>query len=120
MADDEEEETQVELGPETPVEGAPLARVASRLTWGLEKSEVVRREGDVEVRTADGPVRLADALDGVDDTYFSSRNAFVDAVRAELPDGPVPAGDPVAETADADTDADADEGEASEAAADDE
>lgn len=98
MADDEEEETQVELGPQTPVEGAPLARVASRLTWGLEKSEVVRREGDVEIRTADGPVRLVDALDGVDDTYFSSRNAFVDAVRAQLPDGPIPTGEPELES----------------------
>lgn len=111
MADDDDEETHVELGPRTPVEGAPLARVASRLTWGLEKSEVARREGDVEVRTADGPVRLADALDAVDDTYFASRNAFVDAVRAQLPNGPVPTGEPEADAEPADATADADETE---------
>ena len=99
MADDEEEaEPTVELGPRTPVDGAPLARVASRLTWGIERSEIVRREGDVEIRTADGPVRLADALEDVDDTYFASRTAFVDAVRAVLPDGPVPAGAPEPES----------------------
>ena len=105
MADDEEEgETHVELGPQMPVDGAPLARIASRLTWGIQKSEVVRREGNVEVRTAEGPVQLAEALDDVDDTYFPSRNAFVDAVQSVLPSGPVPVGEPESEHEPADDD----------------
>ena len=65
MAEDEQEEEEgpaVELGEATPVEGVPLAQVASRLTWAMERSEVRRREGDTEIRTADGPRALADVL----------------------------------------------------------
>ena len=58
MSDDNDEEENapaVELGDGEPVEGAPVARVASRLTWGIQKSEVDRKEGDTVVRTPDGP-----------------------------------------------------------------
>lgn len=97
MADDQEEsdeaaaEPRVELGEAAPVEGAPLARVASRLTWPQEKSEVVRKEGETVVRTPDGPAELATILEDVETTYFGRRQDFVDAVRAVIGSGPIPA-----------------------------
>lgn len=91
MAEDESEEDApvVELGEGESVEGAPLARVTSRLHWGIEKSEVERREGDTEIRTPDGPTALADVLSNVDETYFPTRQDFVDAVRGVVGTGPV-------------------------------
>jgi hypothetical protein len=91
MADDDEEEEApaVELGEATPVEGAPLARIASRLTWPQEASRVREKEGDATVRTPTGPRTLADVLDEVDETYFESRQQFVRAVTAVVGDGPV-------------------------------
>ena len=94
MADDdaeEEEEPAVELGKGAHVEGAPLARIASRLTWPQEKSRVVAKEGDAVVRTPDGPRELADVLESVEVTYFDSRQTFVRAVREVVGTGPVPA-----------------------------
>ena len=88
--DDEAEEPAVELGEGDPVEGAPLARVASRLHYAIERSEVVRREGDTTIRTPDGPRELADVLDETDEVYFDTRRAFVDAVREVVGTGPVP------------------------------
>ncbi|MFB6087470.1 MAG: DUF5789 family protein [Haloarculaceae archaeon] len=97
MADDDsdeaEEEPAVELGEHTPVEGAPLARVASRLTWPIEHSEVVRREGDTTIRTPDGPQALEEVLDDVDVPYFESRTEFTDAVRDVIGTGAVPVAD---------------------------
>ena len=92
MSDDEDEaeEPAVELGDGNPVEGAPLARVASRLHYAVERSEVVRREGDTTIRTPDGPRELADVLDETDEVYFDTRRAFVDAVREVVGTGPVP------------------------------
>ena len=92
MSDDEEteEEPAVELGEGDPVEGAPLARVASRLHYAVERSEVVRREGDATIRTPDGPRELADVLEETDEVYFDTRQAFVDAVREVVGTGPVP------------------------------
>lgn len=91
MADPEEEEPgpAVALGEGEPVDGAPLSRLAARLTWPMEKSAVRERLGEETVRSAGGPVELAALLDGVDDTYFGSRQHFVDAVREHLPSGPV-------------------------------
>lgn len=91
MSDDdaEAEEPAVELGDGTPVEGAPLARPASRLTWPVERSEVVRREGATTIRTPDGPQTLESLLDDVETTYFQSRQEFVDDVQAVIGDGPV-------------------------------
>lgn len=89
-SDEEEDAPAVELGEGEPVEGAPLARVASRLTWAIERSEVVRKEGDTVVRTPDGPRALADVLDEVDLPYFEDRQAFEDAVRGAIGYGPVP------------------------------
>lgn len=93
MAEDngeDEEEPAVALGDGAAVEGAPLARVSSRLYWSIEKSEVRRKEGDAVLRTADGPRRLGDVLDEVEETYFDSRQSFENAVRDVIGYGPVP------------------------------
>ena len=93
MSDDEsEEETEpaVELGEGEPVEGAPVARVASRLHYAIERSEVLRREGDTVVRTPDGPQELSAVLEAVEETYFADRHEFEAAVRAVIGTGPVP------------------------------
>lgn len=92
MSDDEETESEpaVKLGDGPDVEGAPLARVSARLHWGIELSEVRRREGDTVIRTPDGPTELATVLDEVDETYFARRQDFEDAVRSVVGHGPVP------------------------------
>jgi hypothetical protein len=91
MADDDsEDEPAVPLGEGDPVEGAPVARVAERLMWGVERSEIVAREGDTVVRTPDGPRDLADVLADVDQPYFATRQEFLDAVREIIGTGPVP------------------------------
>ncbi|MDX1745196.1 MAG: DUF5789 family protein [Halobacteriales archaeon] len=98
MAEDQDEDGEeaedagptVELGEGTPVEGAPLARVAARLTWPQEKSEVVRKEGESVIRTPDGPQTLSDVLEDVETTYFGRRQDFMDAVRGVIGTGPVP------------------------------
>jgi hypothetical protein len=92
MADDEDEAEEgpvVELGEREAVEGQPLARIASRLTWPHEKSRVVEKEGDSVVRTPDGPRTLADVLESVDVTYFDGRQSFVSAVTDVVGNGPV-------------------------------
>jgi hypothetical protein len=95
MSEDEaaEEEPTVELGEGAAVEGAPVARVASRLTWPHEKSRVVERDGDTVVRTPDGPRELADVLDGVETDYFDTRQSFVAAVNEAVGAAPVPTAD---------------------------
>jgi hypothetical protein len=92
MAEDSKDDSgpAVELGDGESVEGAPLARVASRLTWGIEHSEIERREGDTLVRTPDGPRELTDILDEVEESYFETRQAFERAVAAAVGRGPVP------------------------------
>jgi hypothetical protein len=101
MTDEEAEEDgpAVELGEGEPVEGAPLARVVSRLTWPQEKTGIEHKEGDTVVRTPDGPRELADVMADVDDTYFDRRQSFVDAVREVIGDGPVPTADSDSESA---------------------
>ncbi|GAB7020207.1 DUF5789 family protein [Halostagnicola sp. A-GB9-2] len=90
MSDDEEEtEPAVSLGEGTPVEGAPLARVSSRLTWPKEKSEIDRLEGDSVIRTPDGPRELSDVLVDVDETYFERHQEFDGHVRDVIGTGPV-------------------------------
>jgi hypothetical protein len=95
---DEDEETEeeapaVELGEGADVEGAPLARVSHRLHYGIEHSEVVRREGDTVIRTPEGPRELGDVLEETDETYFETRNALEDAVQSIVGTGPVPTED---------------------------
>ena len=94
MAEDAEDEAEstpsVALGEGAAVEGAPVARVASRLTWPIERSEIVRKEGETTIRTPDGPRALVDVLDEVETTYFATRRSFVDGVREAVGVGPVP------------------------------
>lgn len=94
MADENGEEEDdapaVELGEGASVEGAPIARVASRLTWGIQKSEIARKEGGSVIRTPDGPRELETLLEGVDVPYFESHQEFVTSVREEIGAGPVP------------------------------
>lgn len=90
MSEDSDDGPAVELGEGADVEGAPLARVSARLTWGIERSTVVDREGDTTIRTPDGPQQLADILADVETPYFADRNEFEDAVRAVIGTGPVP------------------------------
>ncbi|MFB6195071.1 MAG: DUF5789 family protein [Haloplanus sp.] len=91
MADeaDESDEPAVELGEGEPVDGAPLARVASRLTWPQEASNVRSKEGDATIRTPDGPRTLDSVLDDVEETYFDTRRTFVSEVRSVIGTGPV-------------------------------
>ena len=94
MSDDDNEETEepaVELGSGPDVEGAPLSRVTARLTWGIEYSTVVDREGDTTIRTPDGPQELAAVMEEVDETYFADRHEFEAAVREVVGTGAVPA-----------------------------
>ncbi|CCQ37995.1 uncharacterized protein Nmlp_3883 [Natronomonas moolapensis 8.8.11] len=88
--DEETEGPAVPLGEGEPVEGAPLARVASRLHYAIGKSDVVRREGDTVVRTPDGPRELAAILEETDEVYFDTRRAFETAVRDVIGTGPIP------------------------------
>ncbi len=88
--EEEDEGPAVELGDGESVEGAPLARVASRLTWPQERSEIVRKEGESVIRTPEGPRELADVLGSTDVTYFATRKAFYEAVRDVVGTGPIP------------------------------
>lgn len=88
--DEEAEGPAVPLGEGEPVEGAPLARVASRLHYAIGKSDVVRREGDTVIRTPDGPRELAAILEETDEVYFDTRRAFEAAVRDVIGTGPIP------------------------------
>jgi len=88
--DEAEDEPAVELGEGDPVEGAPLARVASRLTWPQEASAVRDKEGDATVRTPDGPRTVASILDDVDETYFDTRQTFLSTARSVIGTGPIP------------------------------
>jgi hypothetical protein len=92
MSEDEseaEEEPAVELGTGPAVEGAPLARVVSRLTWPQERSRIVEKEGDATIRTPDGPQTLEAVLAETDTTYFDSRQEFTEAVEDVVGRGPV-------------------------------
>ncbi|QLG48267.1 DUF5789 family protein [Natrinema halophilum] len=91
--EDDESEPAVSLGEHARVDGAPLARVSSRLTWPKEKSEIDRLEGDTVVRTPDGPRELTTILEDVDGTYFERHQEFEDHVRDVIGTGPIPTTD---------------------------
>ncbi|MFC6836522.1 DUF5789 family protein [Halomarina ordinaria] len=111
MSDEEEESGPVvELGEGNAVEGTPFARLASRLHYGIGKSEVVRRVGDTEIRTPDGPRTVESVLGDTDETYFTTRESLESTVRDVVGTGPVPTTDePAGPDDDADEDADADD-----------
>jgi hypothetical protein len=122
MADDEDAEGPVvELGERRPVEGAPIARLTARLHYGIERSEVDRRLGDERIRTPEGPRRLGEVLEGMDETYFERRQDLERALRDAVGRGPVPAGDPEPEPEpEPEPDADVDEGADGESESEDE
>ncbi|ATW88409.1 hypothetical protein halTADL_1654 [Halohasta litchfieldiae] len=82
MSDDEEADSEptVPLGDDRAVEGAPIARVAARLTWPQTHSDIVEKVGDTEIRTPDGPETVEAVLESVETTYFDRRQTFVNAV----------------------------------------
>lgn len=86
---DEEATPTVQLGDGRAVEGAPIARVAARLTWPQTKSDILEKFGDTDIRTPDGPESLATILESVDITYFDRRQTFVAAVRDVIGREPV-------------------------------
>lgn len=91
MSDEnEDEEPVVELGDKKAVEGAPLARIADRIHWPLQKSEIVRRYGEETIRTSSGPQSLEAILEDIDISYFEHKDEFVTACREEIGYGPVP------------------------------
>lgn len=85
----EEDEPVVELGDGPDVEGAPVSRVASRLFFPIEESEVLRREGETTIRTPDGPQTVGDVLGETDEVYFETNADLVNAVRSVVGTGPV-------------------------------
>jgi len=85
-----EEDHPIQLGTGEDVEGVPLAQVSARLMWGIERSQIRRREGDTVIRTPDGPRELGDILDEIDLTYFEKRQEFEEAVRDVIGTGPIP------------------------------
>lgn len=87
--DEEEAEPAVELGEGPDVEGQPVARVAARLTWPAQQSDVVAVEGDATIRTPEGPRELADVLAASDVGLFETRGDFVEAVETVVGSGPV-------------------------------
>ena len=90
MADDnDEQEPAVELGDGDTVEGAPLSRVTSRLSWPQERSEIARKEGETVIRTPDGPRELGGVLEEVETAYFERRQEFVRDVENVIGTGPV-------------------------------
>lgn len=89
MSDEEADSPVVELGEQTPVDGAPLARVTSRLHWPIQKSEIDRLEGDSVIRTPDGSRTLSSTLEYIDETYFERRQEFEAYVRDVIGTGPV-------------------------------
>lgn len=93
MSDEDDAEPAVALGDHQPVEGAPLARISSRLTWPKEKSEIDRLEGESILRTPEGPRELGTVLADVDETYFERHQAFENHVREVIGTGPVPIAD---------------------------
>ena len=80
MSDDEESTPTVQLGDGRAVDGAPIARIAARLTWPQTKSDILEKFGETEIRTPDGPEPLADVLESVETTYFDRRQTFVNEV----------------------------------------
>jgi len=80
MSDDDESTPTVQLGEGRAVEGAPVARIAARLTWPQTKSDIIEKFGDSEIRTPDGPEPLGDVLESIETTYFDRRQTFVNAV----------------------------------------
>lgn len=89
MTEEDDSEPTVELGEGVSVDGAPLARVASRLTWPQEASRIREKEGDSTIRTPAGPRELGAVLEETSETYFGTRQEFREEVESVIGTGPV-------------------------------
>lgn len=87
--EDADSEPSVQLGEGPDVEGAPVARVAARLTWPAPQSDILNQEGDVTIRTPTGPQNLSSVLEQTDAEYFDTRDSFLEAVNSVIGVGPV-------------------------------
>ncbi|ERH04512.1 MAG: hypothetical protein J07HR59_01646 [Halorubrum sp. J07HR59] len=87
--DADSDEPAMELGDGPGVNGAPVARVAARLTWPAPQSDILNQEGDAVIRTPDGPQQLSAVLEAADTEYFDTRDAFLEAVNSVIQSGPV-------------------------------
>lgn len=85
----EEDPDTVPLGEAEPVEGAPIARIAARLSWPQEKSEIDRKEGAQTIRTPNGPRPLTELLEDVETTYFARRQDFMKSMEGVIGNGPI-------------------------------
>ena len=85
----DEEAPAVELGEGPKIDGEPLARAASRLTWPAKRSDVRAQEGETVIRTPEGPVELDEALAESEVPLFESRSDFLEAVEDVVGRGPV-------------------------------
>ena len=96
-ADDEDDEADegpaVALGEGAAVDGAPIARIAARLSWPQERSSILEKVGEERIRTPDGGRSLADILEETETTYFASRREFLDVTGEATGDGPIPTED---------------------------
>ncbi|WP_394351451.1 DUF5789 family protein [Halomarina oriensis] len=104
-ASEEDDGPIVELGEGPAVDGAPLSRISSRLHFGIEHSEVVRREGDTEIRTPDGPRTIESVLDETDETYFPTAESLRTTVEGIVGTGAVPTREREDDTDDTDEEA---------------
>ncbi len=87
---DDEDDPAVPLGDGPSIQGAPVARVASRLHYPIEKSQILTREGETQIRTPTGPQELASILAETDTVYFETSQAFTEAIREVIGLGPIP------------------------------
>lgn len=87
--EDAESESSVELGEGPDVEGAPIARVAARLTWPAPQSDILTQEGDIRIRTPAGPQELSSVLEQTETEYFDTRDSFLETVNSVIGLGPV-------------------------------
>ena len=89
MADDDAETPpSVSLGPDEPVAGAPIARVAARLHYPLPRSQLLDRAGTVEIRTPSGPTQLGTIIEASDARLFPTAAALISTVRETVGEAP--------------------------------
>lgn len=86
----EDGEPAVELGSANQVEGAPIARIASRLSWPQEKGRILSKVGEETIRTPDGPQQLNSIIADVETSYFGTRQQFLQDIEAVIGRGPIP------------------------------
>lgn len=87
--DDEETAPTVRLGDDEPVRGAPIARVAARQHYPLQRSQLLDRAGEIEIRTPAGPTTIETVIQETDTAIFPTATALITTIREAVGDGPV-------------------------------